>query len=583
MKKPDFLRRLQQGNVLRSAISYVAVSWLILQACSLIFPLLDISENYIRLILAGLIIFFPLWLLLTYLYDFSLEGITKTNQKDLDEETILKSKTRLNRTIITVLSLAVILLVLDRIFIFSGGSSADLRSLAVIPFANISGDDAQTYFVDGMQDELIGTLALVNDFRVTSKTSTNKYRKTTKSIQEIAEELSVDAIIEGSVLLYQNSLRIQIKLIQAFPKEKTILTQSYDKPLKDVLQIHRDVTKDVVNKVKVALSDRTKKTLDETPEVDPYAYDLFLRGMSKLSEFTPISIRQSLNFFKQAKEVDSTFYGGYQGISSAYMFMMVLGMVKPLEVRDVIIENSQKAKSLNSKDYGTMASVDVWVNYDWEKGEQKFKEGLNHNPSNSFGNIYYAHLLACLGRFEEANFYADMATEVDPKNPFVFGLKSVVKRANKEWKATDSIAQISIDMDPGNPFAYFPKSTASIRLGNEEQGFKEYMTYLKLTNQDYLGTKMDSVAKVDGFKAAYNYGGLYFEKIREEQFIPPHLIYYIFNKAGNTEKVLKWIKIAYEEHGHDMAYLGVAPFSQEVKNDTVYKNLIKKLRLPYVN
>ena len=145
-----------------------------------------------------------IWLLISYLYGFSLEGITKTDQDKLDEETILKSKSRLNRTIITVLTLAVILLVLDRIFMFSTPSDAELRSIAVIPFSNISGDDAQTYFVDGMQDELIGTLAMVKDFRVTSKTSTNKYRKTTKSVQEIAKELSVDAIIEGSVLSFQN-------------------------------------------------------------------------------------------------------------------------------------------------------------------------------------------------------------------------------------------------------------------------------------------------------------------------------------------------------------------------------------------
>ncbi|WP_228851412.1 hypothetical protein [Aegicerativicinus sediminis] len=583
MKKPDFLKRLQQGNVLRSAVSYMAVSWLILQACSLLFPLFGISDSYIRLILVGLIILFPIWLLLTYLYDFSLEGITKTDQSILDEETILKSKSRLNRTIITVLSLAIIILVLDRIFIFSGESGSDLRSIAVIPFSNISGNDAQTYFVDGMQDELIGTLAMVKDLRVTSKTSTNQYKKTTKSVQEIAKELSVDAIIEGSVLLFQNSLRIQIKLIQAFPIEKTILTQQYDKPLKDVLQIHREVTKDVVDKVKVALTDQTQKTLDEKPVVDPYAYELFLRGQSKLSEFTPISIQQSLNYFNKAKEVDSTFFGGYQGVSSAYMFMMVLGMVKPLEVRDIILENSAKARDLDSKDIGIQAGVDVWVNYDWENGEKKFKEGLKHNPSNSFGNIYYSHLLACLGRFEEANYYADKATEVDPLNPFVFGLKSVVKRANKEWWATDSIAQISIDMDPGNPFAYFPKSTASLKLGNEAQAFKEYMTYLKLTNQDYLGSKMDSIAQIEGFKKAYNYGGMYFEKIREDHFVPPHLIYYIYNKAGNTEKVLEWLQIAYKEHGHDMAYLGVAPFSPEIKNDSIYKDLIKKLKLPYVN
>ena len=583
MKKPDFLKRLQQGNVLRSAISYMAVSWLILQACSLLFPLLNIGENYIRLILIALVVLFPIWLALTYFYDFSLDGITKTNQSELDEETILKSKTRLNRTIITGLSLAIILLVMDRIFIFSADASPELRSIAVIPFANISGDDAQTYFVDGMQDELIGTLALVKDFRVTSKTSTNKYRKTTKSIQEIAEELSVDAIIEGSVLLYQNSLRIQIKLIQAFPKEKTILTQSYDKPLKDVLQIHREVTKDVVSKVKVALSDQTRKTLDETPEVDPYAYDLYLRGQSKLSEFTPIAIQQSLNYFEQAKKQDPNFYGGYEGVSAAYLFMSVLGMVKPLEVKQTIIENSLKAESLNPNSIGFRGGVEVWANFDWENGEEYFKLGLQQNPSSSFGNIYYAHLLACLGRFEEANFYADMATEIDPKNPFVFGLKAVVKNANKEWRAADSIAQISIDMDPTNPFAYYPKSWASDNLGYEERAFNEFMTYLKLTNQDFLGSKMDSVAKASGYKSAYNYGGNFMEVAREQTFIPAHLIYSLYNKAGNASKVLKWLQIGYEEQCHDMAYIGIFTFPDGVKQDSIYKNLIKKLKLPYVN
>ena len=586
MKKSDFLKRLQQGNVLRSAISYVAVSWLILQACSLLFPLFEISDSYIRLIFVGLIILFPIWLLLTYLYDFTSEGITKTDQSVLDEETILKSKARLNRTIITVLSLAIILLILDRIFIFSGESGSDLRSIAVIPFSNISGNDAQTYFVDGMQDELIGTLAMVKDFRITSKTSTNQYKKTTKSIQEIAKELSVDAIIEGSVLLFQNSLRIQIKLIKAFPEEQTILSQTYDKPLTDVLKIHKEVTMDVAEKVKLMLSDSIKSNLKDTKKVDPIAYDLYLKGRSKLNEITPLSIKQGLSYFEKAKEIDPKFFGGYSGISSAYLHMMVVGMVNPLQVRDLVMENAQKGVEMDPYSFeaqSVLANAYVGASYDWENGEKHFLKSLNINSSESSNNMFYAHLLACLGRFDEANFYADRAIDNDPFNPLVFGLGAVVKAASKRYKEADSLANRSIELDPSNPFAYAPKNNVSKMLGEERRSFEEFLTFNKLVGNTDLAIKMDSIAKIEDFKAAYNFGGQYMEKLRKITYVPPHAIYQIYSKADNTEKVLEWLKIGYDEKCHDLAYIGIGGFSSEVKNDSIYKNLIKKLKLPYVN
>ena len=586
MKKPDFLKRLQQGNVLRSAISYVAVSWLIIQVCLSLFELFGISQDYVRLIVIGLIIVFPIWLAVTYFYDYSKKGFVKVDHEELDEETLIKRKTELNKIIITGLSLAVIFLLLDKLQVFSIANKTQIKSIAVIPFKNISSNVSETYFVDGIQDELIGSLSLLNKFRIPSRTSTDRYRETEKSIQQIADELSVDAIIEGSVLRYDDNLRIQIKLIQAFPIEKTILSQSYDRPISDVLEIHQDVTKDVAKEVKLVLSDAIEDEFPEVRKVDPKAYDLYLRGIFNLSLFTPPAMLENLNIFNEVIKIDPDFYGGYTGLSYTNLFMMVLGMVNPLDVHDLIMENAKKGVELGPNNYdahGAMAGAYVWGDYNWEMGEQEFKRSLELNPNNSFNNIYYAHLLACLGRFEEATKYANIATQNDQFNPFVHGLKAVVYVAQEKFQAADSIAQVAIKMGPNNPFANWPRSHAQNALGNVEEAFELFISFQKLVGNIELAEFMENEKEKNGNQSAYEKAADFLVQARNQAYVPPHVIYQFYNFAKNDEKVLEWLKIAYDERSHDLSYLGVLPFQKEVKNDTIYKNLIKKLKLPHVN
>jgi len=297
----------------------------------------------------------------------------------------------------------------------TAGTSLHIRSLAVLPLANLSGDPRQEYFADGLTDELITNLASIQSLKVISRTSAMRCRGVSKPLPEIARELGVDGIIEGSVLRSNDHVRINIQLIDA-PRDRHVWTQTYDRDMRDVLTLQSEVGRDIADRLDVELATGGKGRATPRP-VNPQAYELYLRGRYYWNKRTPDALLQALDQFNRAVQLDSTYAAAYAGLADTYVLMSVYSGTPPAEsyprARAAAL-HALKIDERLAEAHASLGRVKSFYDWDWTGAEAEFKRAIELKPSLSTAHHYYSILLRDVGRVDDAIAEASRALELDP-------------------------------------------------------------------------------------------------------------------------------------------------------------------------
>jgi serine/threonine-protein kinase len=297
----------------------------------------------------------------------------------------------------------------------TAGTGLHIRSLAVLPLANLSGDPRQEYFADGLTDELITNLASIQSLKVISRTSAMRYKGVSKPLPEIARELGVDGIIEGSVLRSNDHVRINIQLIDA-PRDRHVWTQTYDRDMRDVLTLQSEVGRDIADRLDVELATGGKGRATPRP-VNPQAYELYLRGRYYWNKRTPDALLQALDQFNRAVRLDSTYAAAYAGLADTYVLMSVYSGTPPAEsyprARAAAL-HALKIDERLAEAHASLGRVKSFYDWDWTGAEAEFKRAIELKPSLSTAHHYYSILLRDVGRVDDAIAEASRALELDP-------------------------------------------------------------------------------------------------------------------------------------------------------------------------
>jgi TolB-like protein/Tfp pilus assembly protein PilF len=293
-------------------------------------------------------------------------------------------------------------------------SSAEIHSLAVLPLENLSGDQAQEYFVDGMTDELITDLASIARLRVISRTSTVHYKGTRKTIPEIAQELNVDAVVEGSVVRSANKVRIRAQLIRVSPEEH-LWAESYERDFPDVLALQRDVAKAIADEIKIKLTPEEKARLADARKVDPEAYQLYLRGRFSFENWTHDAVKVARENFQKAIEKDPSYAVAYAGLADTYVFG-VTGLQPKVSIP---LARAAAGKALELDDslgdaHAALAQVKFLGDWDWAGAEKEFRRAIDLNPGDTLAHHMYSHFLLAMGRNEESLKESKLYLQLDP-------------------------------------------------------------------------------------------------------------------------------------------------------------------------
>ena len=339
-------------------------------------------------------------------------------------------------------------------------SPLQIHSIAVLPFDNLSHDPEQEYFADGMTEELITNLGKISALRVISRTSVMQYKGTKKPLPQIARELNVDAIVEGTVQRSQNRVHITANLLHA-PSDRHIWAESYERDLPDVLALQSEVGRAIAREVQVRLTPEENARLVHARPVNPEAYELYLQGQYHYYKWSPGEFQKAITYFQKAIEADPKWAPAYAGLADSYGWLWMEGSLPPQEVLPRF--NSALRTALEIDDTlpevrYTLAVSAFYYRWDWDEAEREFKRALALNPNLVEARYEFAWFLTSMGRFAEGLTEAKLAVDRDPLSVTAnLALGSMYHMARKYDQAIPQLRH-TIELEPNDPRGYgFPR------------------------------------------------------------------------------------------------------------------------------
>ncbi len=457
------------------------------------------------------------------------------------------------------------------------------KSVAVLPFTNLSGDPDQEYFSDGMMDEILDRLFKIGDLKVISRTSSMRYKNSELSLKEIAGELGVSAILEGSVRRAGNIVRITVQLIDA-RNDTHLWSETYDGDLSDLSEIfsmQSDVAQSVARELKAVIAPEEKQLIEKIPTVNLTAYNDYLNGRFFLCKGTPGDFDRALQYFELAMEKDPDFALAYAGIARVWNSRKQAGLSSVSEATLKAGEAINRALELDSAlsdVHQALAAIRTWTSWDWEGGEASFRKAIALNPNNADPLSGYSHLLNILGRPDEAMKQIETALALDPLNPRIksfYGMDLMfVRRYDEAVKAFRE----ALDLSPGQGIAVINIVNALYLGGREEEAIEMLRSRWK-GNSEYLKA-IDAGNAEAGFKGAMKK----LAPLRAENTNITHVSqtspaqYYTW--AGDVDNALYWLEQAYEEQDPNLPYL-LLPVYDDLRDQPRFQEIARKMNLPY--
>jgi TolB-like protein/class 3 adenylate cyclase/Tfp pilus assembly protein PilF len=456
------------------------------------------------------------------------------------------------------------------------------QRVVVLPLVNISPDAADEYFADGLTEELISTVAKISELRVISRTSSMKYRGSDKTVREIAKELNVDAVLEGSVRKAGGKLRINVQLIDVATDEH-IWTESYDRKLEDVFAIQSDIANSVADALKIHLLETEKKSIETKATQNIAAYNLYLKGLHFRGARTENGLNTAIRYFNEAIRRDRRFALAYAGLADCYADLSENGML-PAE------RGYPKAKSLALKALKIQGNLPeahatlgaVLQDYDWDlrRAEDEFKLTLGLNPN--FGKVCnsYGALLACEGRLEEAIVEIKRAQELNPLALEVNNCAAVIYNCADQFDKSLQTCRLMLKIDD----EYFPAYQDLGETYLHKSMFREATKALKRAMELSGGAatvkgRLGFAYAISGNTAEARKVLRELERDSKKKYVSPIAFALVHCGLGNKEQAIAWLERAYREHAGGLLSLKVRPLWSSLHSVPRFKKLLKKMGL----
>jgi len=325
----NIFTELKRRNVYRAAVAYGVVAWFLTQLTTQVFPFFEIPNSAVRFVVIALAIGFPIAMLLSWLYEFTPAGIVRTEDVDpVQARSVQRATGRiLDFIIIGVLLLVIAMLIAGRLpFYRQTGESISQKSIAVPPFENRTEDKANAYFADGIQDEILTRLSKVADLKVISRTSTQQYQSKPRNLTEIAKQLGVAHILEGSVQKAADQVRVNVQLVNA-QTDSHLWAETYDRKLTDIFGVESEIAKAIAESLQAKLTSREEQALAVKPTNNSEAYDAYLRGLAfeARGSYANDALRKATDFYRHAVQLDPNFTLAWARLSRAHSLLYFNG------------------------------------------------------------------------------------------------------------------------------------------------------------------------------------------------------------------------------------------------------------------
>ena len=459
-----------------------------------------------------------------------------------------------------------------------------IHSIAVLPLQNLSGDANQEYFADGMTDALITNLAQFGSLRVISRTSAMHYKGSHKSLPEIARELNVDAVVEGSVTRSGNQIRITAQLLDAHA-DRHLWAKAYDRDTREIMSLQQDVADSIAHEIQAKLTPQENLRQAQNRQVDPEAYDNYLRGLYFWHKFTEPGMRQAQEYFEKSVQKDSSYALGYAWLANTYgQLGDYVGPRKVFMLKSK--ETSQKALQLDDNvavAHGALGWVRWAYDWDWPGAESEFKRAIQLSPGHALSHGIYARYLDSMGRFEEATREHRIARELDPLDPldlvliYDLGDHFVVSR---EYDKAIVEYRLVLEMDPNFIGAHRGLALAYECKGMEKESISEWKEEATLAGAPDLAEAIKIASVRGGYKSALKARLTYDQHRRSEgSYVSFSRFARTYAALGEKNLALQALEKAFAER-EPMAWLNVDPEWDPIRADQRFQDLVRRVGLP---
>jgi TolB-like protein/DNA-binding winged helix-turn-helix (wHTH) protein/Flp pilus assembly protein TadD len=489
------------------------------------------------------------------------------------------------RWVIGVLALVIASLSILSVWRFRSRAPAStgIRSIAVLPLENLSGDASQNYFADGMTDELITDLAQISALRVISRTSVMVYKGARKPLPQIARELNVDAVVEGTVLRSGDQVRITAQLIEA-STDKHIWSQSYEGELRDTLALQNRVAGAIADQIRINLTPREQAALKNVKVVNPDAYESYLKGRYFWNKRTADGLKVALAYFKQAIDEDPKYAQAYSGLADTYALLgdWQYAVMTPKEAFPKAKAAAIKALELDStlgEAHNSLAFVLEGFDWDFDSAGKEFQRAIELNPGYATAHHWYAWHLSLVGRFDEAIAEMRKAENLDPLSLIINADLAELLGLAHSYDESIRQSRKTIEMDPNFALAHNQLAQAYLQKQMYDEAVAELQEAVKLSGggptcianlaRAYVasGKRKEAVKLLSDLKRRSNPG---YSNAAE--------IAMIYASLGDTDQAMNWLEKGYEERFNPGVLL--RPGFDPLRSDSRFQNLVHRIGLP---
>ncbi len=446
-----------------------------------------------------------------------------------------------------------------------------IESLAVLPLTNLSGDPQQEYFADGMTEELITNLGKVSSLRVISRTSAMHYKGTQKTLPEIARELGVDAVMEGTVQRSGNKVRITAQLLRAKP-EAQLWGESYEREAQDILALQGEIARAIVNEINMNVTSGEQARMRGTRPVNPEAYEAYLRGRHFwASDFG------GLEYFEKATQLDPTFAPAYGGMA---LYYTTAGFSRPpKQVFPKGAEAAMKALRLDpelAEAHAALGYAKLNYEWDWAGAEREFRRAIELNPGSSDAHWMYAVYLTAMTRFDEAMSEAKRAHQADPFSPPINDLVGWVFMNARRYDEAIAQFKSTLELVPGYGASHSWLAACYTLKGMYPEAYREFNALGAHSGDPSLGY-LDAVTgkKKEALKALEA-----LKRTAEHEYVDPYNTAILYCGLGDKDGAFACLEKAFTERSASMPQVKVEPGFDPLRSDPRFQNLLRRMNFP---
>jgi TolB-like protein/Tfp pilus assembly protein PilF len=453
----------------------------------------------------------------------------------------------------------------------------------VLPLANLSGDPEQEYFADGMTEELITDLARIGALRVISRTSVMGYKGAHKPLPEIARELNVDAIIEGTVQRSSGRVRIAAQLIEG-RTDQHLWAGSYERDLREVLALQGEVAGAIAGEIRVKLTPQEKASIASARPLDPEAHEAYLQGLYFWNKLTEEGVKKSMERYQRTIQLAPDYAPAYSALAFSYTLLASLEFAPSRGSYAKAKELAQKAIALDENladAHAALGFVLCYGDWDWPAAEAQLKRAIALEPNGENGHSVYVVFLGDMGRSEEAISEMKKSLEADPLSVLLLeNLGFLYGQAGQPEKAVEQYRKI-LEIDPKSDWAHAGLGWIYSRQGNHTQAIAEWREAKKLSD--------DGPVAIAGLGYAYAAAGNNREahemlneliKLSKRRYVTPYVVARMYAGLGEREQTLLWLERALDEHNDSLVSLKVDPAFDSLGNDPHFREIVRRIGLP---